>query len=173
MGHCVKQLETALQIHRLQPEYNLAMGECKMQLGEYKEAIQYFSNVVRQRPKNISSWEALIRCLYNGEYYEEALEQVQAAMQHTENKPLFIFYLSAIYFALGKSKEGLLHLEKAMSKSPKLLKKMVDLNPSILQHPQVVDVIARFKRNQINLICFSVVLSILSFCSLFLRRFKM
>src|SRR5215204_6271532 len=143
-----KQLETALQIHRLQPEYNLAMGECKMQLGEYKEAIQYFSTVVRQRPKNISSWEALIRCLYNGEYYDEALEQVQAAMKHTENKPLFIFYLSVIYFALGKSKEGLLHLEKAMIKSPKLLKKMVDLNPAILQHPQVVDVIARFKRNR-------------------------
>ncbi len=144
----VKQLETALQIHRLQPEYNLAMGECKMQLGEYKEAIQYFSTVVRQRPKNISSWEALIRCLYNGEYYDEALEQVQAAMQHTDNKPLFVFYLSVIYFALGKSKEGLLHLEKAMTKSPKLLKKMVDLNPAILQHPQVVDVIARFKRNR-------------------------
>lgn len=144
----VKQLETALQIHRLQPEYNLAMGECKMQLDEYKEAIQYFSTVVRQRPKNISSWEALIRCLYNGEYYDEALEQVQAAMKHTENKPLFIFYLSVIYFALGKSKEGLLHLEKAMTKSPKLLKKMVDLNPAILQHPQVVDIIARFKRNR-------------------------
>ena len=144
----VKQLDTALQIHRLQPEFNLAMGECKMQLGEYKEAIQYFSVVVRQRPKNISSWEALIRCLYNGEYYDEALEQVQAAMQHTENKPLFIFYQSVIYFALGKPKEGLLHLEKAMSKSPKLLKKMVDLNPAILQHPQVVDVIARFKRNR-------------------------
>ena len=38
----VKQLQTALQMHRLQPEYNLAMGECKMQLGEFKEAIQFF-----------------------------------------------------------------------------------------------------------------------------------
>src|SRR5690349_11598996 len=36
----VKQLETAMQIHRLQPEYNLAMGECKMQVGGYKESIQ-------------------------------------------------------------------------------------------------------------------------------------
>src|SRR6187431_1139762 len=69
----IKQLQTALQIHRLQPEYNRAMGECKMQLQEYKEAIQYFSNVVRQRPRNVFSWEALIRCLYKGEYYDEAL----------------------------------------------------------------------------------------------------
>jgi len=144
----IKQLETAMQIQRTQPEYNLAMGECKMQLGEYKEAIQYFSNVVRQRPRNVFSWEALIRCLYTGEYYEEALEQVRAAMKLTESKPIFYFYLSAVYFALGKSKEGLLQLEKAMSKAPRLLKKMIELNPSILQNQQVVDIVARYKKNK-------------------------
>ena len=143
-----KQLQTAMQLHRLQPEYNLAMGECKMQLGEYKEAIQYFSNVVAQRPKNISSWEALIRCLYTGEYYEEAREQAAAAMSHTDNKPIFIFYLSAIYFAMGRSKEGLLQLENAMSIAPRLLKKLIDLNPAILQHQQVVDLVARYKKNK-------------------------
>jgi tetratricopeptide (TPR) repeat protein len=144
----VKQLQTALQIHRLQPEYNLAMGECKMQMGEFKEAIQYFSNVVAQRPKNISSWEALIRCLYIGEYYDEAVEQVDAAIRHTDNKPIFTFYLSAIYFAMGRSKEGLVQLENGMSKAPRLLKKLVDLNPAILQHQQVVDLVARYKKNR-------------------------
>jgi tetratricopeptide (TPR) repeat protein len=144
----VKQLQTALQIHRLQPEYNLAMGECKMQMGEFKEAIQYFSNVVSQRPKNISSWEALIRCLYIGEYYDEAVEQVDAAIKHTDNKPIFTFYLSAVYFAMGRSKEGLVQLENGMNKAPRLLKKLIDLNPSILQHQQVVDLVARYKKNR-------------------------
>ena len=144
----VKQLQTALQIHRLQPEYNLAMGECKMQMGEFKEAIQYFSNVVAQRPKNISSWEALIRCLYIGEYYDEAVEQIDAAIRHTDNKPIFTFYLSAIYFAVGRSKEGLVQLENGMNKAPRLLKKLIDLNPSILQHQQVVDLVARYKKNR-------------------------
>lgn len=144
----IKQLDTAMQIHRLQPEYNLAMGECKMQLGEYKEAIQYFSNVVGQRPRNVSSWEALIRCLYHGGFYDEALEQVKAALKITDNKPIFIFYLTAVYLALGKTKEALLQLENAMSQSPKLLKKLVDLNPALLQHQLVVDVLARFKKNK-------------------------
>lgn len=147
-GTAVRQLQTALQMHRLQPEYNLAMGECKMRLGEYKEAIQFFSNVVAQRPKNVSSWEALIRCLYSGEYFDEAIEQVAAAMKLTDNKPIFTFYLSAIYFAMGKTKEGLVQLENGMNKSPRLLKKLIDLNPSILQHQQVVDVVARFKKNR-------------------------
>ncbi|HEX4850829.1 MAG TPA: tetratricopeptide repeat protein, partial [Puia sp.] len=147
-SNAVKQLEAAMNIHARQPEYNLAMGECKMQMGEYKEAIQYFSNVVRLRPKNISSWEALIRCLYNAGFYKEALEQTQAALRITDGKPIFIFYMSAIYFALGKSKEGLLQLEKAMQKAPKLLKKLVELNPGILQYQPVVDVVARHKKNK-------------------------
>lgn len=147
-SQAVKQLDAAMQIHRNQPEYNLAMGECKMQLGAVKEAIQYFSNVVRSKPRNISGWEALIRCLYNVGYYEEALEQVQAAIRRTEGKSLFLYYLSAVYFALGKHKEGLLQLQKSMLKSPKMVKKFVALNPSILQNQQVVDLIAGFRRNR-------------------------
>jgi tetratricopeptide (TPR) repeat protein len=147
-GTAIKQLETAMQIHRAQPEYNMAMGECKMQLGEYKEAIQYFSVVVRQRPKNISSWEALIRCLYAGRYFQEAHEQVKAAMKHTDNKPVFIFYLSAILFALKKSKEAMLQLEKGMNLYPKGLKKFIDLNPELLQSKQVAELVSRYKKSK-------------------------
>lgn len=144
----VKHLEQAMQIHKAQPEYNLAMGECKMHLGEPREAIQYFSAVVTARPRNMAGWEALIRCLYSAEFYNEALEQVMAALKHTDGKPLFIYYLSSIYFAMGKSKEAILHLEKAISTAPKLLKKFVALNPSILQNQQVVDLVASLKRNK-------------------------
>jgi len=35
-----------------------------------------------------------------------------------------------------------------MEKAPKLLKKFIELNPSILQNRQVVDVVAKFKRNK-------------------------
>jgi tetratricopeptide (TPR) repeat protein len=145
-ANAVKQLETAIRIHGKHPEYHLAMGECKMQLGEYKEAIQYCSNVVRMRQRNISGWEALIRCLYQVGYYKEAYEQVQQAIRITGDKPLMVFYLSAVCFAMGKSKEGLLHLDKALSRSPRLLKKMIDLNPSLLQSQLVVDVIAKYRK---------------------------
>ena len=144
----IKQLDNALKIHRLQPEYNLLMGECKFQVGAFKEAIQYLSNVVRVRPKNSSGWEALIRCLYKANFLEEAKEQVTAALHVTHGKPLFMFYLSNILFAMGKSKEAILYLERAMEKAPKLLKRFVELNPSILQNQQVVDILAKFKRNK-------------------------
>ncbi len=144
----VKQLETALKIQRHQLEYNLLMGECKMQQGFYKDAIQYFSAIVTTRPKNKKGWEALVRCLYKAEYFEEAKDQVTTALKISNGQPIFLYYLSAILFALGKTKEAILQLEHAMVKSPKLVKQFVALNPSILQNHQVVDVISRSKRRR-------------------------
>lgn len=144
----IKQLESAMRIHKMLPEYNLAMGECKMQLDQFKDAIIYFGNVVRSRPKSVAGWEALIRCLFHAEYFEEALEQSEAAIKITEGKTLFFYYLSACLFALKKTKDGLLQLEKAMQKSPRQLKKFIDLHPAILQNTQVVDLIARYKKGK-------------------------
>ena len=147
-GSAVKQLESALKIHRLQPDYNLLMGECKMQLEEIKEAVQFLSTAVRVRPRNISGWEALIRCLYNAGFFSEARQQALAALSHTNAKPVFYYYLSAILFSMNKSKEALLYLEKGLSSTTRHLKKFVDLNPAILQNPQVVDVVALYKRSR-------------------------
>jgi tetratricopeptide (TPR) repeat protein len=146
----IKQLENAMRIHRNVPEYNLAMGECKMNLGHYKEAIQYFSLVVKQRPRNVNGWEALIKCLYQKELFEEACTQCLAALQATEGKPVFLFYYAAVLIGAGKWKEALLQLEHAMERAPKLLKKFVELNPAILQNNQVVDIIARHKKGKKN-----------------------
>jgi tetratricopeptide (TPR) repeat protein len=143
-----KQLEFAMRIHRSIPEYNLAMGECKMNLNKFKEAIQYFGTVVRHKPKNASGWEALIRCLLKAEFFDEAFDQSMNALKATDAKPIFYFYASTTLFVLGKSKEALLQLEEGMSKAPKLLKKFIELNPSILQNNQVVDIIARCKKSK-------------------------
>ncbi len=148
---CIKQLDHAMRIHRMQPAYNLLMGECKLKLELFKDAAQYFSNVVRIRPRNASGWEALIRCLYKAGYMDEALEQVEAALRITNEKPLFVFYKAAILLASGKTKEAMLQLENAMTRAPKLLKKFIELHPSGLQNQQVVDVVAKFKRQQIYL----------------------
>jgi tetratricopeptide (TPR) repeat protein len=145
---CMKQLDQAIKLHRPQPEYNLLMGECKMELGLYKDAVQYFSNAVRIRPRNVTGWEALIRCLVKADFPDEALEQADAALQITNGKPIFLFYKASVLLEKGKSKEAILQLEKAMTEAPRLLKKFIELNPASLQNQQVVDVIARFKRNR-------------------------
>jgi tetratricopeptide (TPR) repeat protein len=141
-----RQLDSALRIHRNQAEYNLLMGECRMQLGQIKEAVQHFSTAVQTRPKNVSGWEALIRCLYLAEFYTEAQQQINIALECTQQKAIFLYYRSAVLFAMGKSKEALLQLEEALSKSPKHLRKFISLDPAILQNSQVVDLIARYKK---------------------------
>jgi len=144
----IKHFENALRIHRNVAEYNLAMGECQLQLQHYKEAIVYFGNVVHIKPRNVAGWDALIRCLLKAGFAEEAVEQCVVALQMTNNKPVFIFYSSAAYFTLNKSKEALVQLEAAMSMAPKLLKKLLDVKPGILQNAQVVDIVARYKKGK-------------------------
>ena len=108
-----------------------------MQLGKTKDAIHHFTVVVQHRPKSIAGWEALIRVLYTAGFYEEAEQQVNARTKNDfRQKPIFLFYMSAILFASGKSKEALLQLESAMGKSPKLLKRFIELNPVILQNQE-------------------------------------
>jgi tetratricopeptide (TPR) repeat protein len=145
---CIKQVDTALKIHKQQPEYNLLMGECKMELQLYKEAIHYFNAAVQSRPKNVSGREALIRCLFIADHLEEAVTQADVAYKITNNKPVFLFYKAAILFDMGKHKEAILQLENAMNISPKMLKKFIELVPESLQNQQIVDVLARFKRNK-------------------------
>jgi len=146
--HAVKQLENAMRSNRNVAEYNLAMGECKMNLNQFKDAIIHFGNAIRSKPNNIIGWEALIRCLFRAKYYEEVAEQCITALKATDGKPVFKFYYSAALFLLGKTKEALLQLETAMSIAPKFLKKFLEINPSILQNNQVVDIIARYKKGK-------------------------
>ncbi|MEP6674354.1 MAG: tetratricopeptide repeat protein [Ferruginibacter sp.] len=144
----MKTLEVAMRNHPLQPEYNLAMGQCCEQLGKTEDAITNFANVVRLRPKNVNGWTALLNCLYHFNYLEEALEYSIHAFDSTDKKPIFIFYKSAILFAMGKSKEAKLILEEGMGKNPRLIKKFIEINPSLLRNQLVVDVIARFKKGR-------------------------
>jgi tetratricopeptide (TPR) repeat protein len=145
---CIKQAENALKIHRQQPEYNLLVGECKMELGLFKDAVQYVTAAVQSRPRNVPAREALIRCLYLGDLLEEAMVQAEIAQKMTNGKPVFLYYKAAILLSMGKNKEAILQLEKGLTQAPKLLKKFIELIPASLQNQQIVDTLARFKRNK-------------------------
>ncbi len=152
-GHwqsAIKNLENAMRIQRSQPDYNFALAQCYVQLNKTKEAVIHFSQFIKARPKNLKGWKELINCLFRAGFYEEALEQVDNAIQNTVDKPLLIFYSSAIFFTLGKSKEGLLQLEIGLQKDPKLIKQFIELNPSLLQNHQVVEMIAKYKRKKFS-----------------------
>jgi len=142
----IKNLHTAMRTYKMQPEYNLAMGQCYMELGDIGLAVQYFGNVVRNKPKNNYGWIELLNCLYTASCFEEGSEYVEHALGHTNNKPVFLIFKTAFLFALGKSKEALLQLEIALDKNPKLIKKLVELNPSILQNQSVIELITRTKK---------------------------
>ena len=73
---------------------------------------------------------------------------MHAAREMTGGKPVFLFYEAAVELALGQTKEALVKLETAMTVAPRLVKKIIELNPAILQQQAVVDILARFKRRK-------------------------
>ncbi len=145
-GKAVKYLETALKISRLNRDFNLAMGDCQKHLGNIEEAIRHYRVIVDVKPKAISGWEALIRCLYEAGYMEEAEAYISQAFQYLGKKPVLAYYRSAVYFAMGQTKEGLLQLQGALAESPALVRKFISLDPAHLQVPAVAELLAQSRR---------------------------
>jgi tetratricopeptide (TPR) repeat protein len=144
----IKHLQTALKANRLHPEYNLTMGVALVELNEFEQAIEHFANVIKARPKSAKGWSSILDCMLQANLLDSADEYALAAYDATGGKAIFIFYRAAICFATGKTKQGITHLEMAMSKSPKLIKNLIQMMPKILQNPQVVDIIARYKKSK-------------------------
>ncbi|MFT4202977.1 MAG: tetratricopeptide repeat protein [Chitinophagaceae bacterium] len=143
--NAIKSLETALGIASF-PECHLALGECLLNQSQYNEAIYHFGIAVKQKPKNIPGWEALIKGLYVSGFYEEAENQSLLALDATSGKPVFYFYAAMAAFAQTKNKEALLQLELGMRHAPRLFRKVLELNPAIMQNSRVVDILARYNR---------------------------
>lgn len=144
----IKQLEVALKVHSQQPEYNLAMGRCLMEAGDAVKAIAFLGNAVRARPKNSTYWKELLNCLYKAGLFEDGLEYARLGFEQTERKPLFYYYQSAFLFAMGKSKEGLVTFQQGITANPKLVRQFIEINPSILQQPRVVELLAGMKKGK-------------------------
>lgn len=144
----IRQLDAALKRAPGQADYHRLAGECHTQLGQWQQAIDHFALVVKARPKSVVSWDALIQCLFSAGAYAEALQQTEIAFEVTGEKPLFLFYKAAAFLATGQSAEGLRLLETAMEIAPKLLKRFMEVFPEALQHPALVDLLARFKRRR-------------------------
>ena len=147
-AQAIKYLDMALRIKRLDPDFNLVMGECLVKTGKIKESVHNFLAAVQAKPRNLKGWEALIRTLFESNQYGEAEKQVREAMVRVGDKPILGFYHSAILLAMGKTKEGMSLLEASAEKNPKYLKSFLKLYPSSVKHTQVVELILRYKRRR-------------------------
>ncbi len=136
----IQQLESAISINHNNPDYQFALAQCHQCLGNVKEAVTYYVLFIASRTKSIKGWKAMITCLFDAGYLNEALEESSAALLAT-GKPVFLYFTAAILLQLGKTKEALVILQEAIITAPKHLKDFVALNPAILQKASVVRLI--------------------------------
>jgi tetratricopeptide (TPR) repeat protein len=142
----VKSFSVALHLDKDNASYCLAIGNCLMEMDVKSEALVCYLNAVRLKPGNKSTWTALIKGLYLTGYYDEAITQIEVAKEHCGEKGDFLFYQAAVLIELGKAKEAMLQLEKALKLAPKKLKIFTELNPEYLMRTSVAELIAKYKK---------------------------
>ncbi len=142
----VKSYSVALHLDKDNASYCMAIGNCLMEMDVKSEALVCYLNAVRLKPGNKTTWLALIRGLYLTGYYDEALTQLEVAREHCGEKADFYYYHAAILFELGKAKEGLLQLEKALRLSPAKVKIFTELNPEYLLRSTVTELVGKYKK---------------------------
>lgn len=142
----VKAYSVALHMDKNNAAYCMAIGNCLMEMDVKSEALVCYLNAVRLKPGNKTTWMALIRGLYMTEHFEEGLTQVEIAREHCGDKADFRYFQAALLFELGKSKEGLIQLEKALIMSTSKLKTFTELNTEYLRRSAVTDLIGKYKK---------------------------
>lgn len=141
-NNAISQLEQAIRIHpKKYPDYHFAMGHCQNKTGNFQESVNSLIRFINFRPSNIKGWKEIIIVLFENGYYEEAFHECDTAFRMTGGKTIFTYFKSAIFFKLGKRKEGLALLENAISRAPRLLKEFISMDPAFLQRPSIVKVI--------------------------------
>ncbi|MGN6477888.1 MAG: tetratricopeptide repeat protein, partial [Flavipsychrobacter sp.] len=64
------------------------------------------------------------------------------------DKPDFRYFQSAMLWELGKTKEAMLQLEKALKAAPAKMKLFTELNPEFLRRSGVTDLITKYKKQK-------------------------
>ncbi len=142
----VKAYSVALHLDKDNASYCMAIGNCLMEMDAENEALVCYLNAVKLKPNNKTTWMALIKGLYLAHYYDEALTQLEIARENCGDKADFRYFHAAALFELGKSKEALIQLEKALKISPAKVKMFTALNPEYLRRGSVSELIGRYKK---------------------------
>ena len=142
----IKSYSVALHIDKDNASYCLALGNCLMELEQEKEALVCYLNAVEVRPDMKTTWQALIKALYQSDYLEEAIQQIEIARTHCGDKVEFEYYQAGILLALGKSKDAVLYFENALIRNTKKVNCLNKLDKEMLQHPLFSELYAQYKK---------------------------
>ncbi len=142
----VKSYSVALHLNKDNASYCMAIGNCLMEMDVKNEALICYLNAVRLKPGNKTTWVALIKGLYLAGYYDEALVQIEVARENCGDKADFRYFQAAALLEMGKSKEAMLQLEKALKDTPGRIKIFTELNPEYLRRSTVTELISKYKK---------------------------
>jgi len=94
-------------------------------LGKFKEAIEFFDEVIEENPEEVDLLLKKIESLYNLKFYDDALKLVDQLLESDKNNTCALILKARILFSLGRKLMALTQLNKVIGLNPKLLEALV------------------------------------------------
>jgi tetratricopeptide (TPR) repeat protein len=141
----LKFLETAIKYHPNSIPFNYAFAQCYAGLQQFDKALNHVALIINLKPKHKKAWELIVQCLIYNNQLKDALLFCDEAFDACSNNIKYVYYQSYILLLMGKSKEALVLLNRALQQSPKQLKGLIEFAPALMQNQKVVAVIAKYK----------------------------
>ncbi len=141
----IKQFERALSLNKTHVKSLQGLGFSLLHLEDFEMGFAFLKKATTIKNQNITPWIAYIKALIQHEAFEEAQEGIEEAYYHIGNH-IDLLYLDATnHFGLGKTKDGMIILENALSIDSKKSRMIFNLIPELKQRSSVVQLISKYK----------------------------
>lgn len=141
-----ESFKSAFKLDETNHQYALALGNCQLESENEKDAIVYFLKSLSLKPNQKNAWVQLSKALYALGLFEEIINQKEIAEEHCGIKAEFEYIHTAALYALGKTKEALIYLQKGLELAPNKIKLLATLQPDIYTRKSVADLVAFYKK---------------------------
>lgn len=142
--NALQHLAKAIYLDPRKEEYAAAMGETYYRMGNIKAAAKAFNKAIELAPEISGYWIRNISFLMDENRYDEAFENIQAAIENTFGTEL-LYCQAAYHFRTGNRKEGISILQKAMNEDYNKHSSLLDLCPELDKDNEVMSIIATYR----------------------------
>jgi tetratricopeptide (TPR) repeat protein/tRNA A-37 threonylcarbamoyl transferase component Bud32 len=104
----------ALGLEVLRPHSDHALAKIHEFRGEYSEAVALYEKLLLNDPSDYSAYRGMGRCYRLSREYDKALTNLEKVVKHRPYNGLNNYELSLIYHDMGRSKDAISRLERAL-----------------------------------------------------------
>lgn len=125
--------------------YWAALAFVEQELGNYDQALKYYSNSVEGDPYNEALWEAYAHCMIEFGEIEKSIDLLESGLVIMPKSANLRYLLSGCMFKGGISQQGNTELQKALNMNYQEHQTMFEYFPELQGNKEIINLIEQFK----------------------------